>query len=340
MNDRRTPDEIVDIILESLPEELTSGSVGDQVRNLATKLAESIVAVLDGFDRTNEYDEVLLKQMNLDADALQSLDQDFSLSDIDQTWDSRKAAYCFNTYNLFARMRGHADHESHWDGESWQNWNDVVRCFPKHFHLVEPPGSDWTSDAVYAPVQRLVQNAKSIRVVAGGHCFNTSASTGGQQAKPAGELLCLDKYCHWSKVSNEIARKQFGSTGQLLRVQAGIRLRDLNEAMWETGLALPMCGSTDTQSLGGLIATDLHGSGRHNGFLSEQIHELKLVRADGELVTWRRKNGGWTTDESVALAFDTLPPSGALGLLGVVVEVVVELVPAFFFGKALLLRQS
>src|SRR5690606_38279243 len=76
-------------------------------------------------------------------------------------------------------------------------------------------------------------------------------------------------------------------TGKRVRVQGGIRLRDLNAALWDAKLALPVLGSTDVQSLAGLVATDLHGTGRDHGFLSEQLLSLRVIAADGTAQTVR-----------------------------------------------------
>ena len=70
------------------------------------------------------------------------------------------------------------------------------------------------------------------------------------------------------------------------RVQAGVRLRDLNKSLWSAGLALPVLGSTDAQSLGGLIASDLHGTGRDHGFLSEQVLALTVLVGVGFLLVY------------------------------------------------------
>ncbi|NJK32114.1 MAG: hypothetical protein HC927_06690, partial [Deltaproteobacteria bacterium] len=74
-------------------------------------------------------------------------------------------------------------------------------------------------------------------------------------------------------------------------------------------------------SIAGLIATDLHGSGREHGFLSEQVLSLRIVAADGSVASVGRG------DPLFHAAF------GALGCCGVVCEVELELVPAFNLEK-------
>jgi FAD/FMN-containing dehydrogenase len=97
---------------------------------------------------------------------------------------------------------------------------------------------------------------------------------------------------------------------------------------------LPCAGSTDAQSLGGLLATDLHGTGRDHGFLSEQVLEVRVVKANGDLVTITRTENGFRTDEQPARTFEWLPVAGALGMLGVVVEVTLLVDTAYHLAKA------
>lgn len=65
-------------------------------------------------------------------------------------------------------------------------------------------------------------------------------------------------------------------------------MRDLNRVLAAQGAALHVAGSTNPQSIGGLIATDVDGTGRDHGLFSERLLSLRIVDADGKAATFRR----------------------------------------------------
>ncbi|MFV8751606.1 D-arabinono-1,4-lactone oxidase [Nannocystaceae bacterium ST9] len=190
---------------------------------------------------------------------------------------------------------GAPDHEGHFAEGIWRNWTSSYEIEPKSYGF--PNSERELAEAIVA--------AKQLRMVGGGHSFNDSPLS-------PDTMLSLDAYDAVLAIDRE---------AKTARVQAGIRLRDLNKALWEAGLGLPVLGSTDAQSLAGLIATDLHGTGRDHGFLSEQVLSLRVLAHDGSAWTVRR-------DEPLFHAV-----FGALGTCGVVAEVELQLVDAFNLVK-------
>jgi len=190
---------------------------------------------------------------------------------------------------------GATDHEGEYRGRTWSNWTQNYEAEPGSF--LRPRSEDELSSAI--------AGARKLRVVGGGHSFNASPLCSGR-------MISLDAYDRILELEPEARR---------VKVQAGIRLRDLNKALWEAGLGLPVLGSTDAQSIGGLIATDLHGSGRDHGFLSEQVRALRIIAADGEAQTVE------PGDELFHAAI------GAIGTCGVVAEVELELVERYHLEK-------
>ncbi len=190
-------------------------------------------------------------------------------------------------------------HEGHFSSlrGTWSNWSQTFECQPKHFEVPQ------TEEEIC----RLVRSAQKVRVVGGGHTFNASPLSNGT-------LLSLDNYNRLLSVDLDKG---------VVRAQAGVRLRDLTKQLQELGLALPVLGSTNTQSLGGLVGTDLHGTGRDHGFLSEQVLSLRVVDASGEARTLRRG-----TPEFQAVF-------GAIGTCGIVTEVELQCVPAFNLRKSI-----
>ena len=131
----------------------------------------------------------------------------------------------------------------------------------------------------------------------------------------------------WSRIAapEDVAVSLAGMTGVVsidrdrgeVRVRAGTRLRDLNAALADAGLALPIVGSIDQQSLGGLIATGTHGSSLAYGNLASLVRAMRLVTASGDVLDLHghdpRLDGARVH----------------LGALGIVTEVTVGIVPAF-----------
>lgn len=108
------------------------------------------------------------------------------------------------------------------------------------------------------------------------------------------------------------------ATGRV-RVQAGLKLRSLNEQLDALGLALENLGDIDVQSIAGATATATHGTGVKLRNISASIESLQLVLADG---TVREINEQTDADEWRAARIN-------LGALGVVSEMTLRTVPAF-----------
>jgi L-gulonolactone oxidase len=105
----------------------------------------------------------------------------------------------------------------------------------------------------------------------------------------------------------------------LVRVEAGITLRDLSTALWERGLAMENLGDIDRQTLAGAISTATHGTGAGFPNLSAQIQALELVLADGTVLELSEN-----TDSDGFRAARV-----AFGALGVIYAVTLRAVPAF-----------
>lgn len=192
-------------------------------------------------------------------------------------------------------LTGTTGHEGRYEGGRWSNWTEDYAVVPTRYAC---PRDEET-------LRRIVADARQLRVVGGGHSFNDSP-------------LCADTLVSLDALDRVLG---FDPLRRTMRVQAGVRLRDLNKVLARANLALPVLGSTDAQSLGGLIATDLHGTGRDHGFLSEQILGLRVVLPDGDA----RDVGPGDPLFHAAM--------GGLGAVGVVTEVELQLVESFNLHK-------
>lgn len=116
-------------------------------------------------------------------------------------------------------------------------------------------------------IAAIVKSARKIRVVGAGHSW--SAVCVSEEV-----LINLDNYNKIIAVNKE--HKQ-------VKVQAGIRLKDLNKELDKIGLALINLGSIDHQSLAGALSTCTHGSGKNHQILASQVEDYSLIMADGTI---------------------------------------------------------
>jgi xylitol oxidase len=152
-------------------------------------------------------------------------------------------------------------------------------------------------------LQAVVARTERVRAVGTRHSFNTIADTVGFQVS----LALLPPVV------------EIDTGNRTARVSAGLRYGDLGPALRKAGLALPNTGSLPHISVAGAVATGTHGSGVRNPSLASSVRSLTLVTADGDLLTVDRQSRPDDFDGFVI----------NLGRLGIVVELVLDLVPAF-----------
>ncbi|CAK7229458.1 hypothetical protein SBRCBS47491_007252 [Sporothrix bragantina] len=68
---------------------------------------------------------------------------------------------------------------------------------------------------------------------------------------------------------------------KLARVQAGIKIHELNDELDNRGLALPNMGAYDGQTIAGVMSTGTHGSGIAFGPMASLVRAIVLVAGDG-----------------------------------------------------------
>jgi FAD-linked oxidoreductase len=178
----------------------------------------------------------------------------------------------------------------------WRNWAGDQRCRPA---AIERPAS---IAEIAAALERAATRGERVRVVGSGHSFSDIALTDGR-------LLALDRMARVLDVDRDSG---------LVRVQAGITIRELNARLAERGLALENLGDIDVQSIAGAISTATHGTGAQLGNIPSQVVGLTLVLADGSTLECGERDGDLFRAARVGL-----------GALGVLAEVTLRCVPAF-----------
>jgi FAD-linked oxidoreductase len=179
----------------------------------------------------------------------------------------------------------------------WRNWAGDERCTPA---TVERPGS---LEEVSRAIARAAGEGRRVRVAGAGHSFSDIACTDGS-------MLVMDRL----KGVLDVDR-----AAGLVRVQAGITIRELSRWLIAHGLALENLGDIDIQTIAGAISTATHGTGAGLRNISSQVSELTLVLADGSTLICSHER-----DQEVFRAARV-----GLGALGVIAEVTLRCVPAF-----------
>lgn len=140
------------------------------------------------------------------------------------------------------------------------------------------------------------------RIAAGGGRY----SMGGQAAITGG--LQLDM-----RGMNRLVRLDAGA--KVARVQAGMRWRDLQDALDPLGLAVHTMQSFSNFTVGGAVSVNAHGRYVGNGPVVNSVRALQLVLADGMVVeATRSRNAGLFC-----------AAAGGYGAVGIITEVELDL---------------
>jgi FAD-linked oxidoreductase len=180
----------------------------------------------------------------------------------------------------------------------WTNWAGDQRCAPIE---TQRPA---TLEELRAAVSRAAHSRVRVRAAGSGHSFTEIALTDGM-------LVKLDRL---SRVLD------FDRATSLIKVEAGMTLRDLNRRLDELGHGLENLGDIDRQSVAGSISTGTHGTGLRYPSLSAQVEALELVGPEGDLM---EVTGGDDLDAARV----------ALGTLGLIHSVTLRTVPAFTIAR-------
>jgi len=182
-----------------------------------------------------------------------------------------------------------------------------------------PPGHSWSGTVDYGPgplhaprsvaeLQVLVARSPRIRALGTRHSFSTVAASDA-------ELVTLEHLP---------ATIEIDSAAGTVRVGAGVRYGELALAVWEAGFALSNMGSLPHISVGGASATGTHGSGNTNTSMASSVRAIELITAEGDLISLSRQQDPDVFAGAVL----------ALGALGIVTHLTVDLEPAFSVSQS------
>lgn len=152
-----------------------------------------------------------------------------------------------------------------------------------------------------ADVQEIVRSSAKVRAVGARHSFNAIADTTGALIS----LRALER------------RIDIDAQARTVTVDGGITYAELCPVLDAAGWALFNIASCPDFTVVGAVSTAIHGSGNANRNLAASVRALAIVTASGELRRFSRGD----TDFAGAVV--------ALGALGVVIEMTLDLVPRF-----------
>ena len=151
-------------------------------------------------------------------------------------------------------------------------------------------------------VQEAIKQCDKVRALGTRHCFNRIADSG-------------DNLISTQKLNKKI---DLDTKAKTVTIDAGIRYGEFCKQIHESGFAIHNLASLPHISVAGACATATHGSGVTNGNLATAVSALEFVTAIGEVVTLSRDKDP-----------DFYGAVVALGALGVVTKMTLDLVPTF-----------
>jgi len=175
---------------------------------------------------------------------------------------------------------------------TYTNWNGRVRVRPA---AVARPASE-------AELVRVITAARergtAVKAVGSGHSFNEIMAT-------TGTIVDMSRFDRIVAV-DPVRRR--------VRVQSGMKLRDLVVVLERHGLALPNIGAWMEQTISGVLATATHGTaGRWTANFTDALVAYRMVDGRGDVRIVQGADTRW------------LP----LGFFGIVTEVELQCVPLF-----------
>ncbi|MCM2503074.1 FAD-binding protein [Aureimonas altamirensis] len=148
-------------------------------------------------------------------------------------------------------------------GGVWRNWVGNQYCVPQY------RASPASEAELQAAIVEAGRQDLPVRVAGSGHSFTPVVGTPGL-------LLSLERCAGVHQVDRE--RKQ-------VRVAAGTRINAVGKALKSHGLSLVNQGDIDSQAVAGAFTTGTHGTGIKLGNLAASIAGMRIVKADGDILS-------------------------------------------------------
>lgn len=157
----------------------------------------------------------------------------------------------------------------------------------------------------------------TVRAVGSGHSWSDVALTTGYLLRP------------------ERLNAPLETTGDLVRVEAGMRLRELNRHLDDQGLALSNMGGYDAQTVAGVMSTSTHGSGIEFGPIADSVRSIDLVASGGRVIRIEREDGPTTDFDGELRKDDHMFNAVAVGMgcMGVIYAATIAVEAAYWLTE-------
>ena len=179
-------------------------------------------------------------------------------------------------------------------GGTWSNWSGGVVCKP---HKIVAPKDE-------VELAAAVRNAEgTVRAPGTGHSFTPLCASDGT-------LVDLAAFTGLKSVDPD---------ARIATLAAATPLWAVGPALHAHGLALANMGDIDRQTLGGVVGTGTHGTGRGLGSLSAQVAGFRLILANGDVLSCS------ATENPEIFAAGRV----SMGTLGLMTEISIHVQPAY-----------
>ena len=180
---------------------------------------------------------------------------------------------------------------------TWTNWAGNQSSRPQWIN--EPASESDVADIV----ARAAKSQRTVKAVGAGHSFTSTALTNGHLLN----MKHLNKIIDVDRANNQVT------------VEAGIHISELNEQLFELGLAMPNLGDIAYQTISGAISTSTHGTGAKITGIAGQVAAMRLVNGQGEIIHINSQQNPELLNVGRV----------GVGALGIVTQVTLNVVPAF-----------
>jgi hypothetical protein len=161
-----------------------------------------------------------------------------------------------------------------------QTWKDCVAA-----RIVQPLAifRPTTLDELRSVLRQASANGCRVKAVGSGHSFADVASTTDFLIETHGLNDVLDLERDTLRPGTDI--------NNLFAAEGGMRVRDLNEALWDAGFSLINMGGYDGQTIMGVMSTSTHGSGIEFPPLAHFVASLTTVVSHGRTIRIEPRDG-------------------------------------------------
>jgi FAD/FMN-containing dehydrogenase len=185
----------------------------------------------------------------------------------------------------------------------WQNWAKTLHCT-----------CDVENPANVAELQEIVRRAtdkgKRVRATGGGYSWSPLVPTDGV-------IVDMRRFQKIELLRESPGQSAAAGKTRIIEVGAGVTIGELDRFARAKSLTLVSPPLFLGPTVGGAVAVGCHGTGMTTGNFCDQLHEIRLVCADGR----ERTVGRGAREFPAAMV--------ALGTLGIVTAVKLEVVPQF-----------